>query len=195
MGGLRRGRGGRGPLGLLGGLLARAALLLLADAAVPLALRLLGAAPRLGVGVGLGRRRLREAEPLADREELLRHGLLVLRRRPGPQAVRPVALDGQGAPRVPRRVDRRDDRRRRAAEARPRAELRASRAPRPRNAATTTARSPQDRKRRPGIGGRGRPARALALLGLHVQERGVPRDVRDLRRAAARGAGHVRRRA
>ena len=36
MGGLRRGRGGRGPLGLLGGLLARAALLLLADAAVAL---------------------------------------------------------------------------------------------------------------------------------------------------------------
>ena len=39
--------------------LARAALLLLADAAVPLALRLLGAAPRLGLDVGLGGRRLR----------------------------------------------------------------------------------------------------------------------------------------
>ena len=39
--------------------LARAALLLRADAAVPLALRLLGAAARLGVDVGLRGRRLR----------------------------------------------------------------------------------------------------------------------------------------
>ena len=39
--------------------LARAALLFRADAAVALALRLLGAAPRLGLDVGLGGRRLR----------------------------------------------------------------------------------------------------------------------------------------